>query len=109
MITCFIRYKIDPFKRQAFAEYAQNWGQAIPRCGAELIGYFGPHEGSTTTAYGVYNIESLAAYEAYRTRLAADPLGKLNYEFAKREQFIVREDRIFLKNVPLPHAKSLTP
>ena len=60
-------------------------------------------------AYGVYNIESLAAYEAYGTRLAADPLRKQNYEFAKREQFIVREDRIFLKNISLPHAKSLSP
>src|SRR5690606_36255176 len=43
MITCFIRYQIDPFKADAFAEYARNWGQAIPRCGANLIGYFGPH------------------------------------------------------------------
>ena len=109
MITCFIRYEIDPFKRQAFAKYAQVWGQAIPRCGADLIGYFGPHEGSSTTAYGVYNIESLAAYEAYRARLAADPLGKQNYEFAKLEKFILKEDRIFLKNVSLPHAKRITP
>ncbi len=107
MITCFIRYEIDQFNKEAFAEYAQNWGQAIPRCGADLIGYFGPYEGSSTTAYGVYNIESLAAYEAYRTRLAADLLGKQNYEFAKREQFILKEDRIFLKNVSLPHAKRI--
>ena len=109
MITCFIRYEIDPFKRQTFAEYAQVWGQAIPRCGADLIGYFGPHEGSATTACGIYNIESLAAYEAYRARLAADPLGKQNYEFAKREQFILKEDRIFLKNVSLPHAQRIEP
>lgn len=59
MITCFIRYEIDPFRKDAFATYARNWGQVIPRCGADLIGYFGPHEGSATTAYGVYNIESL--------------------------------------------------
>ena len=72
-ITCFIRYEIDPFGQGAFEDYARNWGQAIPRCGADLIGYFAPHEGSATTAYGVYNIESLAAYEAYRARLAADP------------------------------------
>ena len=39
-----------------------------------MIGYFAPHEGSSTTAYGIYNIDSLAAYEAYRARLAADPL-----------------------------------
>jgi hypothetical protein len=109
MITCFIRYEIDPFKRDAFAEYARNWGQAIPRNGADLIGYFAPHEGSSTTAYGVYNIENLAAYEAYRARLAADPLGRENYEFSKRERFIQREDRIFLKNVSLPHAIRVQP
>ena len=109
MLTCFIRYEIDPFGKEAFAEYARNWGQAIPRNGAQLIGYFAPHEGSATTAYGVYGIESLAAYEAYRARLAADPLGAENYAFARRERFILREDRIFLRNVSLPHAPEVTP
>lgn len=109
MITCFIRYEIDPFKRDDFAAYARNWGQAIPRCGAELIGYFAPHEGSSTTAYGVYNIESLAAYEAYRARLAADPAGKANYEFAQERRFILREDRIFLKLASAPHAPRMAP
>jgi hypothetical protein len=105
MITCFIRYELDPFKTEQFAHYARNWGQAIPRCGAGLIGYFAPHEGSGTLAYGVYTIESLAAYEAYRARLAADPLGRENYDFARREQFIRREDRTFLKLVSAPHGR----
>ena len=109
MITCFIRYEIDPFRKDAFAAYARTWGEAIPRCGADLIGYFGPHEGSSTTAYGVYTIENLAAYEAYRARLLADPLGRENYEFARKERFILKEDRIFLKNVSLPHAPKVTP
>ena len=109
MITCFIRYEIDPFRRDAFEQYARNWGQAIPRCGADLIGYFAPHEGSATTAYGVYNIESLAAYEPYRQRLAADPLGRENYEFASAKQFIRREDRMFLKLASGPHADLVTP
>jgi hypothetical protein len=104
-ITCFIRYEIDPFRKDAFIEYARNWGQAIPRNGADLIGYFAPHEGSATTAYGVYTIDSLAAYEAYRARLAADPLGRENYEFAKFERFILKEDRIFLKLASAPHAE----
>lgn len=103
-ITCFIRYEIDPFKRDEFVQYARNWGQAIPRCGADLIGYYAPNEGSATTAYGVYNVENLAAYEAYRARLAADPLGRENYEFARRERFIRKEDRIFLKLASAPHA-----
>ena len=104
MITCCIRYEIDPFKTEAFDQYARRWGEAIPRCGADLIGYFAPHEGSATTAYALYNIESLSAYEAYRTRLRQDPIGRENYEFARREQFIRREDRIFLRLASAPHA-----
>ena len=103
MITCFIRYDIDPFKREAFHEYARVWGQAIPRLGADLVGYYAPHEGSATTAYGLYNIDSLAAYEAYRIRLQDDPESRANHEFAKRERFILREDRIFLRHVSGPH------
>lgn len=109
MITCFIRYEIDPFKTAAFEEYARNWGQAIPRNGADLIGYYAPHEGSSTTAYAVYNIENLAEYENYRARLREDPQGRSNYEFAKREQFIRREDRIFLRLASAPHAALIRP
>jgi hypothetical protein len=104
MITCFIRYEIDPFKQEAFAKYARVWGEAIPRCGADLIGYYAPHEGSATTAYGVYNIESLAAYEAYRARLKDDQLARENFAFAVEQRFILKEDRIFLRQVSLPHA-----
>lgn len=104
MLTCIIRYQIDPFKKDEFARYSRAWGQAIPRCGGDLIGYFAPHEGSATLAYGIYNIESLAAYEAYRARLAADPLGQENYEFARSERFILREDRTFVKLASAPHA-----
>jgi hypothetical protein len=107
MITCVIRYELDPSKIDAFEEYARNWGQAIPRCGADLIGYYAPHEGSATTGYALYNIEDLAAYERYRARLKEDPLGKENYAFAKKEQFIRREDRLFLRLVSAPHAKVL--
>lgn len=104
MITCFIRYEIDPTKVAAFEEYARNWGQAIPRNGADLVGYFAPHEGSATTAYAVYSIESLAAYEAYRARLRGDPAARANFEFAQREKFIRTEDRIFLRLASAPHA-----
>jgi hypothetical protein len=105
MLTCIIRYQIDPTKKAQFEQYSRNWGAAIPRCGADLIGYYAPHEGSSTLAYGIYNIPSLAAYEAYRTRLAADPLGRENYKFAQSEKFILREDRTFLKNASTPNGE----
>ena len=103
MLTCVIRYEIDPTKKDQFVQYARNWGQAIPRCGADLVGYFAPHEGSSTLAYGIYNVQSLAEYEAYRARLAADPRGRENYEFAQAEKFLLREDRTFLKLASAPH------
>lgn len=103
MLTCVIRYHIDPTKKEQFVQYARNWGEAIPRCGADLIGYFAPYEGSSTLSYGMYNIAGLAEYEAYRARLADDPLGRENYEFAQKERFLLREDRTFLKLVSHPH------
>lgn len=106
MLTCIIRYDIEPTQKENFVKYAQNWGQAIPRCGADLIGYYAPQEGSSTLAYGIYNVKSLADYEAYRQRLAADPLGRENYEFAQREKFIRSEDRTWLRCASLPHGSS---
>jgi len=105
MLTCIIRYQIDPTKKHFFEDYARNWGQAIPRCGADLIGYYAPHEGSSTLAYGIYNIPSLADYEAYRARLAEDTLGQENYAMAQREGFLLREDRTWLKLASAPHGE----
>lgn len=78
-----------------------------PRCGADLVGYYAPHEGSATRAYGIYNVASLADYEAYRARLAADPLGRENYAFAQSEKFLLREDRTFLRRVSDPEGATL--
>lgn len=98
-ITCFIRYEIDPFRRELFERYARDC-DAIPRRGANLVGHFAPHEGSATTGYGVHSLDSLAAHEAYRARRDADPLGRETYEFDPRKRFVPCEDRIFLKRVP---------
>ena len=109
MITCFIRYEIEPTRRDAFVSYARTWGQAIPRCGADLIGYFAQHEGSATLAYGVYTLPSLAAYEEYRARLRDDPLGRHNYAFAQKEKFIRMEDRAFFTLASAPHGVLVRP
>lgn len=105
-MTCFIRYEIDPFQRDAFEDYANNWGRIIPKCGGDLIGYFLPHEGTNNIAYGLISFEGLAAYEAYRARLKADPEGKANFEFAQAKRFILSEERTFLQGVPSTLAKT---
>lgn len=98
-ITCFIRYQIDPFQREAFARYAENWGRIIPRCGGHLVGYFLPHEGSNDIAWGLIAFDSLAAYEAYRARLREDEEGRANFAMAQSQRFILREERSFLEVV----------
>jgi len=98
-IACFIRYRIDPFQRDAFAAYARRWGDIIPRCGGDLVGYFVPHEGTNDVAWGVIAFDSLAAYEAYRTRLKADAEGRANFAFAQSRRLILREERTFVESV----------
>ncbi len=99
-ITCFIRYEIDPFQRDAFIAYANNWARIIPRCGGNLIGYFVPHEGTNFEAWGLIAFDSLAAYETYRARLKADHEGRENFAFAASRRFILREERTFVEAVP---------
>ncbi|HPR05476.1 MAG TPA: NIPSNAP family protein [Denitromonas sp.] len=99
MITCFIRYQIDPFQREAFKTYAENWGRIIPRCGGHLLGYFLPHEGSNDIAWGLIGFDNLAAYERYRARLRDDAEGRANFAFAQDTRFILREERSFVDTV----------
>lgn len=100
-VTCCIRYVLDPYKREAFEVYARNWLSIIPACGGELLGYFMPHEGTDNIALALITFDSLAAYEAYRARLKADPAGAENFRMAQAERFILSEERTFLRPVEL--------
>ena len=99
MITCFIRYQIDPFQREDFKIYAENWGRIIPRCGGHLIGYFLPYEGTNDIAWGLIAFTSLSAYEVYRKRLREDAEGRANFALAQKKRLILREERTFLEMV----------
>ncbi len=98
-VTCVIRYQIDPFQREAFRDYAHNWGRIIPRCGGQLLGYFLPHEGTNDIAWALIGFDSLAAYETYRARLKSDPEGCENFAMAAAKRLILREERHFVEAV----------
>jgi hypothetical protein len=98
-ITCFIRYQIDPFQRDAFKQYAENWGRIIPRCGGHLVGYFLPHEGTNDIAWGLIAFDSLASYERYKARLKSDPEARENFAMAQGKRLILREERNFVEIV----------
>lgn len=99
-VTCCIRYLLDPFQLEAFEQYARDWAAIIPRCGGDLLGYFMPHEGTNNVALALISFPSLAAYEAYRARLEADPEGAANFRFAQERRFILGEERTWLRALP---------
>lgn len=98
-VTVFIRYRIDPFKRDLFEEYARRWHAIIPANGGDLLGYWMPHEGTNDIAFALISFDSLASYEAYRARLREDEAGAANFAYAESEQFIQSEERTFLRQV----------
>lgn len=98
-ITVFIRYQLDPFKRDKFEDYARKWLAIIPKCGGRVDGYWMPHEGTNNIAFGLISFDSLADYEAYRARLRADDEGMKNFRFAESEQLILAEERTFLRRL----------
>lgn len=97
MITCCIQYRIDPSKAAAFEHYATRWPPIIERCGGPLVGYYLPKEGANDFTLALIDFESLAAYETYRARLAADPDAQLNITEVTGAMAIRTESRSFLR------------
>ena len=97
MIVCCIRYTLDPHRLVDFEQYPRRWPPIIECCGGRLIGYFLPREGANNLALALIACESLAAYDTYRAKLAADPAAPENRTHADRAQCILVEDRSFLR------------
>ncbi len=99
LVTCVIRYQIDPYQREGFKKYAETWGRIIPRCGGCLVGYFLPYEGTNDVAWGLIAFDSLTSYETYKARLKSDPEARENLAMAQAKRLILREERSFVEAV----------
>ncbi len=99
MITCVIQYTLDPHRIDDFEKYAATWPPVIERCGGALIGYFLPKEGANDYALALIELPSLADYEQYRARLAADPDAQANLAHARQSRCILAERRSFLRRL----------
>lgn len=98
-IICVIRYQIDPFQKDAFKKYAENWGRIIPRCGGGLVECLLPWEGTNDIGWGLIAFDSLASYERYRARLKSDKEACENFATAQTRRFSLREERSFAEVV----------
>ena len=99
MITCYLRYVIDPHKLAEFETYARMWIPLVEKFGGRHHGYFLPHEGPNDVALALFSFPSLAAYEGYRARAAADPDGQAAMAYQREKRCFLRFERSFLRPV----------
>ncbi|WP_047461109.1 NIPSNAP family protein [Rhizobium rhizogenes] len=99
MITCYLRYTIDPYKLAEFEHYAKLWIPLVNRLGGTHHGYFMPHEGANNIALALFSFSSLADYETYRQRMAEDAECQAAFAYAEETRCILSYERSFMRPV----------
>ena len=99
MVTCYLRYTIDPYKIVDFEGYARMWIPLVNRFGGVHHGYFLPHEGANNIAVALFSFPSLAAYEQYRLKIHEDEDCLAAFSFAEKTRCIISFERSFMKPV----------
>ena len=99
MITCYLRYVIDPKKVAEFEHYAKLWIPLVNHFGGQHHGYFLPSEGANNIALALFSFPSLAAYEAYRNKSFKDEACLSAFEYASKTNCIVSCERSFFRPV----------
>jgi hypothetical protein len=99
MITCTLRYVIDPYRLAEFEAYAKMWIPLVERFGGQHHGYFLPGEGANNIALALFSFPSLAAYETYREQSRHDADCQAAFRFAEENRCIVSYERSFMRPV----------
>jgi hypothetical protein len=99
MITCYLRYIIDPQKVKDFEIYAKMWIPLVKKFGGEHHGYFLPHEGPNNIALALFSFPNLAAYEEYRIKAASDPECQAAISYYEETNCFLTYERSFMKPV----------
>jgi len=99
MITCYLRYIIDPSKLNEFEAYGKMWIPLVEKFGGQHHGYFLPSEGANNVALALFSFPSLATYEVYRQQSLLDAQCQAAFTFAQDTQCIVSYERSFFRPV----------
>jgi hypothetical protein len=97
MITCLLKYTIDPAKVKAFEHYGRLWIDLVNEMGGLHHGYLLPHEGANNIGYASFSFPSLAAYELYRTEVQNSPKCLTALKYADDTKCIISYERSFFK------------
>ena len=96
MITCFLRYTIDPDQLSAFEHYARVWMRLIEKHGGTHHGYFVPDDNPPSTAFSFPSVER---YESYRREVKQDPeCAAITHHYEQTKCF-TKYERVFMRPV----------
>ncbi|MFB7968771.1 NIPSNAP family protein [Streptomyces rubiginosohelvolus] len=97
MITCVVRYTIDPKKIAAFERFGSRWMELVQAHGGTHHGYFLPAEGASDEALALFSFPSLAAYEEYRQLFGRDPEFIAADRIRDESGCVLRHERTFMR------------
>ncbi|MBY0377812.1 MAG: NIPSNAP family protein [Gammaproteobacteria bacterium] len=117
MFTCFVKYKVDLTKLEAFKKYAHAWIELIEKYGGTHHGYFIPpieidalpdasfsfpglgKRGSDDTGVALFSFPDVETYEAYRKAVVDDEKCKAITAFFQEAKPFTSYERNFLKPI----------
>jgi len=99
LITCYIRYVLDPSKLVEFERYARMWIPLVKKLGGTHHGYFLPGEGASNIALALFSFPSLATYEIYRQQAASDPECQAAMRYYEETRCFLSYERSFFRPV----------
>jgi acetylornithine deacetylase/succinyl-diaminopimelate desuccinylase-like protein len=99
LITCYLRYVVDPSKLKEFEAYGKMWIPLVEKLGGKHHGYFMPHEGANNIALALFSFHSLAAYETYRLKAGSDPECQAAMRYYEETRCFISYERSFMRPV----------
>lgn len=99
MITCHLRYVLDPTKIAEFERYGKVWIPLVKKFGGVHHGYLLPSEGASNIALASFSFPSLAAYEEYRAKSLKDPECQAAFKYAEETRCFLSYERTFFRPV----------
>jgi hypothetical protein len=114
LITCFLRYTINPDQLPAFEHYARVWMRLIEKYGGTHHGYFLPEDGPPSAAFSfpglgeagpdnvavaLFSFPSVEAYQRYRQEVKNDPECLAATNHYEKTKCFTKYERTFLRSV----------
>ncbi|TBW58603.1 NIPSNAP family protein [Marinobacter halodurans] len=81
MVTCYVKYVIDPYKTAEFERYSKMWIPLVGKFGGQHHGYF------------------LPAYERYREASLNDSDCQAAFKYAEETRCVISCERSFMRPV----------